>query len=96
MDAINRIAAVAGTMALSFSLIPTAHADPAAPAEPAVAPPEALNFSQGSLLLENTGTAQTQEGMGASAACIFYTRGDHVHISSSAFEASGHGGVIPS
>jgi hypothetical protein len=37
------------------------------------------------MVLANSGS------LGAAAICVFETRGDYVHVSSSAFEASGHG-----
>ena len=39
--------------------------------------------------LGNTGSPENT--LGTSAVCFFYTRGDYVHVSSTAFEASGHG-----
>ncbi|GLX41649.1 hypothetical protein [Streptomyces lavendulae] len=50
---------------------------------PAVAPASARAGSDGGLVLQGTG--------GAAEVCVFETRGDYVHVSSSAFEASGHG-----
>ncbi|GLV87227.1 hypothetical protein Slala03_69160 [Streptomyces lavendulae subsp. lavendulae] len=50
---------------------------------PAVAPASARAGSDGGLVLQGTG--------GSAEVCVFETRGDYVHVSSSAFEASGHG-----
>ncbi|MFB0631737.1 hypothetical protein [Streptomyces sp. AB3(2024)] len=54
--------------------------------------------SDGSLALKGTGGsaegargAEGSEGLAPARVCVFETRGDYVHVSSSAFEASGHG-----
>lgn len=62
----------------------------AAPAGPVPAPAPAPDLAgDSSVILPNTGTPGTD--LGTSAICVFETRGDYVHVSSSAFEASGHG-----
>jgi|GEM_PF-3860032 len=58
-------------------------------AVPAAAPAPAPASADGAVSLDNTGSPEN--GLTPSALCIFYTRGDYVHVSSTAFEASGHG-----
>lgn len=60
-----------------------------APTAPAVAVPAALPATAESPSLSKTASAD--DAMAPSALCVFETRGDYVHVSSSAFEASGHG-----
>ena len=61
----------------------------AAPVKPAAVPALAPVDNNGSLGLIGSSVAGTDANV--SAVCTFYTRGDYVHVSSSAFEASGHG-----
>lgn len=61
----------------------------AAPTKPDAVPAPAPVDNSGSL--ELLGSSEDGTDVGTSAVCLFYTRGDYVHISSSAFEASGHG-----
>lgn len=65
------------------------HSAIAAPTKPAAVPAPAPVDNAGSL--EIIGSSATSTDASVSAVCVFYTRGDYVHISSSAFEASGHG-----
>ncbi|MER7513427.1 hypothetical protein ACIP46_37735 [Streptomyces lavendulae] len=59
---------------------------------PAVAPASARAGSDGGLVLQGTGgSAEEVQERSAAEVCVFETRGDYVHVSSSAFEASGHG-----
>ncbi|HEX6470462.1 MAG TPA: hypothetical protein VF069_15300 [Streptosporangiaceae bacterium] len=61
-----------------------------APAVPAVAPVPAPVPDSATGQVNAHNTAKGKQG-GVAARCVFSTRGDYVHISSSAFEASGHG-----
>lgn len=70
----------------------------AAPAAPAPAPAPvgaaAAAGADGTGELSLQGTASDSDARAAAAAaaiCLFTTNGDYVHVSSSAFEASGHG-----
>lgn len=71
------------------------HSTLAAPepsAVPAPAPAPAPNLEDGNPSLKNTGgSADDTDVQSKSVVCSFFTRGDNVHVSSSAFEASGHG-----
>lgn len=59
----------------------------AAPVTPAPAPAAAADG--GGVSVDNTGSSS--DGLGIAATCTFFTEGDYVHVSSTAFEASGHG-----
>ncbi|MFD7664963.1 hypothetical protein [Streptomyces sp. NPDC059788] len=59
--------------------------NPTPAAAPATAP------GSGGASLERSGSGSSAEARGPEAVCTFKTRGDYVHVSSSAFEASGHG-----
>lgn len=70
----------------------SALAAPEPSAVPAPAPAPASNLKDGNPSLKNTGgSADGTDVQNNSAVCSFITRGDNVHRSSSAFEASGHG-----
>jgi hypothetical protein len=56
---------------------------------PAPVPGVAPGTPTGEAGLDNTGTPAKRQG--PQDVCYFTTKGDYVHISSSAFEASGHG-----
>ena len=58
----------------------------AATAEPAPAPTLSAPSAAGDQLGSDTLSSVT-----ATTLCVFYTEGDYVHVSSTAFEASGHG-----
>ncbi|WP_090946414.1 hypothetical protein [Nonomuraea jiangxiensis] len=62
----------------------------AASASPAPVPAPAPESAGDDLtVLDGTGTPENDAA--AAALCLFTTNGDYVHVSSSAFEASGHG-----
>jgi hypothetical protein len=63
----------------------SAESDPTPAAVPATVP------GSGGLSLENSGSGSPVAALGPDAVCVFTTNGDYVHVSSSAFEASGHG-----
>lgn len=83
MGPFRRISATVAIMSAALLGMSQASAI-AAPARPALASAPAL--PGGKLGLDNMGSSPNTR-----AFCIFYTRGDYVHVSSSAFEASGHG-----
>ncbi|WP_051752371.1 hypothetical protein [Streptosporangium amethystogenes] len=58
----------------------------APPPTPAPAPDTGRAPAGSEASLENTGSATSTRAL-----CVFNTAGDYVHVSSSAFEASGHG-----
>lgn len=61
------------------------HSNPTPAAVPATVP------GSGGSSVESSGSGSPVEALGPEAVCTFTTRGDYVHVSSSAFEASGHG-----
>ncbi|MER6831849.1 hypothetical protein ABT352_38080 [Streptosporangium sp. NPDC000563] len=79
--------------ALLLGMSPTsasaALARPAPAPPPAPAPVPAPAPAGGEAISRNT--SSPENGRSLSAVCYFETRGDYVHVSSSAFEASGHG-----
>lgn len=86
---ISTTAGIVGAMFLAMSqtsaiAVPERSAPPPAPAplpSPAPAGGEANSRNSGS----------PENSRSTAAVCVFQTRGDYVHISGSAFEASGHG-----
>ncbi|MGC5010727.1 hypothetical protein ACLQ2R_08190 [Streptosporangium sp. DT93] len=92
---ISITAGIAGAVFLGGSP-PTAIAapvrsSPAPPPSPAPAPGSERSAARGEARLENRGPSSSRDARSASAYCVFQTYGDYVHVSSSAFEASGHG-----
>ncbi|MFF5114357.1 hypothetical protein [Streptosporangium sp. NPDC000509] len=79
--------------ALLLGISPTsagaALARPAPAPPPAPAPVPAPAPAGGEAISRNTSSPENSRSL--SAVCYFETRGDYVHVSSSAFEASGHG-----
>lgn len=84
----QRLLLVAGVVSATLLGMPQ-HSAVAAPTKPTAVPAAAPADSNGSL--EMIGSSGDGADASTSAVCTFYTRGDYVHISSSAFEASGHG-----
>lgn len=83
---ISIVACVVGAALFGVSQTSAIAAEEALPAAaPASAPEEG-----GEVSLDNTGSPDQPE-LSAAAVCLFKTVGDYVHVSSSAFEASGHG-----
>jgi hypothetical protein len=85
-----RIVGAAGVAGAAFIGAPHTPAF-AATSKPVPAPvPAAAPGSPSTVVsLKNTGSPAKRQG--AQDVCFFSTKGDYVHISSSAFEASGHG-----
>lgn len=79
---ITVLAGVAVVALLAASPAPAVAASTA----PVPAPAPVSAASDGSLSMDSTGSSEA-----LAAVCVFTTRGDYVHVSSSAFEASGHG-----
>jgi hypothetical protein len=91
--ALRRIssAAVIATVAVLGTSLGTSPASAEPEPEPAPAPAPASALAVGGLTLDNSGSDEEVDEVVAAALCVFTTNGDHVHVSSSAFEASGHG-----
>jgi hypothetical protein len=95
---ISMAAGIVGTTlfwasAASASTAPTGSAPVPAPAPavpaPAPVPAPVPDSATGQVSAHNT--AGKAKHKGVADRCVFSTRGDYVHVSSSAFEASGHG-----
>jgi hypothetical protein len=85
-----RIFTTAGVVGAAFAGAPytPAFAADSKPV-PAPVPAAAPGSATGQVEIDNKGTPAKQQG--PQDVCFFSTKGDYVHISSSAFEASGHG-----
>jgi hypothetical protein len=85
-----RVSTTIGVVGAAFFGAPHA---PAFAAEsdpvPAPAPSAAPGAGKGEASIDNTGS--TAKRQSPQEVCTFTTKGDYVHVSSSAFEASGHG-----
>lgn len=87
--------AMLGLSPATASADPVPAADPVQAAEPVPAPAPASALALGGLTQDNTSSGESEDAGAeeavAAALCLFTTNGDYVHVSSSAFEASGHG-----
>jgi len=84
-----RLALCAAVTSVAFSSVLVGAGSATAASAVPVPAPAPVSADGGSVALANEGSLE--DSLGASALCLFETRGDYVHVSSSAFEASGHG-----